>query len=141
MSSPNRNRYRNRNRFFGFLELSTLVPSLFDFDFDFDTDFDCLSPIRWQRGSHAGRGRIMMKTSAWDAYLEENGISHEIWNDARYLAKPYATGKVAKFLLGEVNSRKKRHVQGETQLVSRGKAIPDSYVNNLVYHMLFACIM
>ena len=77
--------------------------------------------------------------SHWKAQLETS-VGPNILTDA-YDGKAEAVEKVSQSLLAELVRREEMTDRGETHVVSRGAAIPDSYVNHLAYFMLRACQM
>ena len=73
----------------------------------------------------------------WNAHLKAS-VGPNILNDA-YKGKVEAVEKVSLSLLAELARREEMTNRGETHVVSRGAAIPDSYVNHLACFMLQAC--
>lgn len=69
--------------------------------------------------------------------LREIGIEPQ-WVASTLDANPGAISKVSLRLLEKIIERKQTESEGETQTVSRGKAIPDSLVNYLAAMMLDA---
>lgn len=75
--------------------------------------------------------------SHWNSHLETS-VGPNTLSDA-VDGKAEAVERVSQSLLTELARREEMTIHGETHVVSRGAAIPDSYVNHLAFLMLRAC--